>query len=375
MESSSAAAPAAQELWPEQPVAAAERRVRHLGAGDEQHGRWSRPFSFLQMADTQLGFVETCYENRLPIRVAPDLAPEAQLPAEGFEVELALLNKAVDEINRLRPAFAVVCGDMINAYPAAMGKQDGDKRAAQLGAFKAACGRVHPSVPLVCVCGNHDVGDRPNAASIAQYRGEFGDDYFTFWVKGVKCICVNSQFWKDASDAAELRAAHDAWLRQELQAPDTATAKYCLVFAHYPPFLMAQDEPAEYFNLDPAVRDEVMGLFARHRVRAVFCGHYHRNAGGWWHPPEEEGAGAAVGGEGAGTGAGAGAAPVEVVVTGAAGGNISTKPGADPLGIAGMDGCAVGEAVSGMRVVRVGEEELTHEWRTYEELSCMECLG
>ena len=180
MESSSAAAPAAQELWPEQPVAAAERRVRHLGAGDEQHGRWSRPFSFLQMADTQLGFVETCYENRLPIRVAPDLAPEAQLPAEGFEVELALLNKAVDEINRLRPAFAVVCGDMINAYPAAMGKQDGDKRAAQLGAFKAACGRVHPSVPLVCVCGNHDVGDRPNAASIAQYRGEFGDDYFTF---------------------------------------------------------------------------------------------------------------------------------------------------------------------------------------------------
>jgi hypothetical protein len=297
--------PAHSELWVEQPVAAVDRRLRPLGSSEDDDARkWTGPFSFLQMADTQLGFVETCQASGMVVRAVP----EAELGAEGFEVELALLNRAVDEINRLRPAFAVVCGDMINAYPEAMGKGDSEKRAVQLAAFKAACGRVHSSVPLVCVCGNHDVGDRPNAASIAQYSGEFGDDYFSFWVRGVKCICVNSQFWKDSSDAADLRAAHDSWLRQELQALDTIEAKYVLVFAHIPPFIFEQNEPAEYFNLKPDIRDEVMQLFARAGVRAVFCGHYHRNAGGWWRASDSA--------EVADVEAGGGK-PVEVVVTGA----------------------------------------------------------
>eukprot|EP01043_Picozoa_sp_COSAG02_P050771 COSAG02_NODE_5261_length_4489_cov_10.826879_1_plen_335_part_00 len=296
----------ADELWAveQQPVAAADRRLPHLGSHDDDARKWTRPFSFLQMADTQLGFVETCQASGMAVRAVP----EAETPPEGFAAEFALLNRAVDEINRLRPAFAVVCGDLVNAMPEAMGKGDSEKRAVQLSAFKEACARVHSSVPLVCVCGNHDVGDRPNAASIEQYRGEFGDDYFSFWVRGVKCICVNSQFWKDSSDAADLRTAHDSWLQRELQDPDTIAAKYVLVFAHIPPFIFAQNEPAEYFNLAPDIRDEVMQLFARAGVRAVFCGHYHRNAGGWWRPSHSA--------EGANVEA-AEDKPVEVVVTGA----------------------------------------------------------
>ena len=180
----------------------------------------------------------------------------------------------------------------------------------------------------------------------------------------------------DPSGAPDAAQEQEQWLDAKVQEAEGDPAKLpTIAFSHIAPFLNDPDEESDgYFNLKYSSRRRLLNQLRRARTRAWFCGHYHRNAGGWWHPPEEEGAGAAVGGEGAGTGAGAGAAPVEVVVTGAAGGNISTKPGADPLGIAGMDGCAVGEAVSGMRVVRVGEEELTHQWRTYEELSCMECL-
>ncbi len=69
-------------------------------------------------------------------------------------------------------------------------------------------GKINPSIPLVCLCGNHgtpssygflsiqnvssftnistaDVGNTPTKASIQSYKSHFGDDYFTFWAGGV----------------------------------------------------------------------------------------------------------------------------------------------------------------------------------------------
>ena len=45
---------------------------------------------------------------------------------------------------------------------------------AQVQDFKRVMGKIDEDVRLVCLCGNHDVGDRPNAATLRRYTGRFG---------------------------------------------------------------------------------------------------------------------------------------------------------------------------------------------------------
>ena len=51
---------------------------------------------------------------------------------------------------------------------------------------------IDPDIPLLCVCGNHDVGNAPNKVTIDRYTSDFGDDYFGFWVGGIKGLVLNS---------------------------------------------------------------------------------------------------------------------------------------------------------------------------------------
>ena len=53
-----------------------------------------------------------------------------------------------------KPAFFIVCGDLVDAFP--------DKwpeiRTAQEKDFFKVFSKLNSDIPLVCVCGNHDVG-------------------------------------------------------------------------------------------------------------------------------------------------------------------------------------------------------------------------
>ena len=118
-------------------------------------------------------------------------------------------------------------------------------------------------------------GDRPNSASIALFRA-FGDDYFTFMFGGVQFVAINSQLYKDATDAAAepRRRTNGAWghirsraaptrggkeeqhsrsdvLEQTLD--DLASPQHVVAFSHIPPFIESQDEPSAYFNLEQGV--------------------------------------------------------------------------------------------------------------------------
>ena len=59
---------------------------------------------------------------------------------------------------------------------------------------------------------------------------------------------------------------------------------------------------------------------------------------------------------------------VTVAVTGAAGANIVDKAGGEPLEISGMNGCKIGPDVSGVRLVRVAEKDVSHRWCTLNAL-------
>ena len=61
-------------------------------------------------------------------------------------------------------------------------------------------------------------------------------------------------------------------------------AKHKVMFQHIPWFLKTPEEPKEYFNIDIELRRKMLDKFKKSNVSKIFCGHYHRNAGGWDGP-------------------------------------------------------------------------------------------
>ena len=57
-------------------------------------------------------------------------------------------------------------------------------------------------------------------------------------------------------------------------------AKHILMFQHHPLFLAKEDEPDQYFNIPLERRTPLLDQLKEADVRAVFAGHYHRNAYG-----------------------------------------------------------------------------------------------
>ena len=102
----------------------------------------AEPFFFIQLADPQFGMFT---DNK------------------DFAQETANLEFAVATINRLRPAFVVVSGDMLN--------QPGD--AAQIREYQRIMSRVDPAIPVYPVAGNHDIGNAPSPADIATLHQPF----------------------------------------------------------------------------------------------------------------------------------------------------------------------------------------------------------
>jgi len=278
---------------------------------DEKDQRqWSGPFVFAQLADTQLGC--RTFDGSL-------------------KDELEVVDKGVSLLNALDPAFVIVCGDMVNAYPTQAKKQD-----EQIAAFRKAMGKLRKKIPLVCVCGNHDIGNKPDPGTIARYNKKFGKDHFTFWARGVKCIVMNSSLYKDGSMAKNHARRHNDWLMRELKSPSTKSARHTVVFAHIPPFIFSPDEHDGYFNWSQEVRRPVLRAMKKAGIRKMFCGHYHRNAGG-------------MDGQ------------LEVVITSALGCRLRALE--DPLSLpVEFDEPILGTDVSGFRVVRVGDDTIQHKW-------------
>jgi len=135
-------------------------------------------------------------------------------------------------VNELRPAFVIVCGDLVNAHPDIYPSLDVKVEEKQVEAFKEVMSELEDSIPLVCVCGNHDVGNTPTPEYMERYRKRFGDDYFSFWIRGIKCIVLNMQLYSDPSRAMEEYEAQNAWFRAELA--EGKGAAHVLVFGHIP---------------------------------------------------------------------------------------------------------------------------------------------
>lgn len=207
------------------------------------------PYFFLQLTDPQFGMFTGNAD---------------------FAQETANFEFAIATANRLRPAFVIVTGDLVN--------KPGDP--AQIAEYRRIAAKLDRAIPLHNVAGNHDVGNVPTPESIATYERAFGPDHYVFTTPVLTGIVLDSSLIHSPQGALDLAAKQLAWLRTALETASRDTARRTVVFQHHSWFINDAGEPDEYFNIPRERRSVYLALFHQFGVKNLFAGHYHRNATG-----------------------------------------------------------------------------------------------
>ena len=199
-----------------------------------------------------------------------------------LENETRLFSKAISIANELEVSFVVICGDMVNT--------PGNRE--QVHAVKTIAKQLEANIPVFWVPGNHDVGadtEVPTNKSLNEYRKEFGEDYFSFTHNGYKFLVINSVVLAHPEFVIEECLDQMKFIEVEMnEAKDKKIPT--VVFTHHPLFLdNANEGPMEpewapsppgkagYWTIPNPTRSDLIDLFERGNVQAVFAGHWHRN--------------------------------------------------------------------------------------------------
>jgi hypothetical protein len=199
--------------------------------------------TFIQMSDPQFGMY----------------AKDA-----GFEHETANFDFAIVAANRLKPAFVVITGDLVN-------KREDD---AEVAEFRRVAAKLDPRIRLFNVPGNHDLGNEPTLESLAAYRKRFGPDYYTFRIGDIAGFVVDSSLLKAPAKVAAEAARMETWLRAELARAKSDGMKQLIVFEHIPPFMKYPEEPETYDSFPLETRAHYLSLLHEYGVKHLFAGHY-----------------------------------------------------------------------------------------------------
>ena len=156
----------------------------------------SFPYFFIQITDPQFGMFEN--NNR-------------------FEKETELYEKAVVDINRLKPDFVVVTGDLVN----------NPTDTSQIAEFKRITAKIDHSIPVYLTPGNHDLKNVPDSTSINKYIKNYGYEWFSFEHKGSRFIGFNSSLIK--AKFPYLEQFQYEWLEKELHSSKNARSYHSIL--------------------------------------------------------------------------------------------------------------------------------------------------
>ncbi len=206
-----------------------------------------QPFYFAMIADTQLGMHA---EDR------------------NFEQETVNYEFAVASLNRLKPEFVVILGDLVN--------QEGNTE--QIREFLRISRKMDPSIPVYYVAGNHDVGRVPTPELLAAYRETFGRDYYSFREGPVYGIVLNSSLMVAPQNVKADYEEQLSWLKKELETARKSDAGRIVVFQHHPYFLEDVNEADSYGNIPLERRRVMLEILHEYDVQYVFAGHIHSHS-------------------------------------------------------------------------------------------------
>ncbi|KAF0735096.1 hypothetical protein Ae201684_008309 [Aphanomyces euteiches] len=235
----------------------------YIGYVHGTQNQWSKPFQFVHLSGPQLESTNA-FDDSIK-----------------RQTRLGALQKALGLVNALEPAFLVVSGNMTRASP---GEKEYDE---QVATFQTALdATLNPQIRVVFVPGCQD-DKQMTQADIDQYTSNFGDDYYSFWFGGVKCIVLNSALMLHKEVLHERTLAQDHWLQQELE-HGSLCAHHTCVFTHHPFFLDAKDEdmatiPTDEsnnaihtsYNMPIGTRLPYVSMLAEAKVRGLFSSHFH----------------------------------------------------------------------------------------------------
>jgi serine/threonine-protein phosphatase CPPED1 len=182
---------------------------------------------------------------------------------EGHDKETQLMEKAVKGINQLRPDFVVITGDFVH----------NEKSESQVEEFKRIVSKIDPEIPVYYTPGNHDVGQNPDKLSLKKYKENYGKDRFAFIHKGSVFIGINTSIIKARMQAQEEKQYK--WLVNKLKKSNLKNQ--IVLFCHYPFYNTQPAEVETYSNISPDYREKYLKLFEKTGVDAVFSGHLHNN--------------------------------------------------------------------------------------------------
>eukprot|EP00172_Hildenbrandia_rubra_P002225 Plantae.Rhodophyta-Hildenbrandia_rubra.ctg29280.p1 GENE.Plantae.Rhodophyta-Hildenbrandia_rubra.ctg29280~~Plantae.Rhodophyta-Hildenbrandia_rubra.ctg29280.p1 ORF type:complete len:307 (-),score=64.69 Plantae.Rhodophyta-Hildenbrandia_rubra.ctg29280:1254-2174(-) len=206
---------------------------------------------------------------------------------KSWKEEVKICERAISKLNKIKPRFVVIVGDMVHHHPLIYGVEK-EVMNKQITSFKETFDKLDDNIQVVCVVGNHDAGDAPTSQSLKDYKEGFGDDYFVFYVQGMRFVVCNTCLYNDASKAEKEFQEQERWLRDVLGKRHEPT----FIFGHHPWFLYEDDEendlegfslykgaqcPDAYFHIAKEKRMAVLKLFEEAGVQAMFGGHWHQN--------------------------------------------------------------------------------------------------
>lgn len=275
-------------------------------------------FSFIQLADPQFGMWAGA--SGLSDEKIAELAEQGTIFPKtpeftGFAPETELFTRAIERANWLKPAFVVVCGDMIN-------NSDNDEQVAEV---KRIAALLNDSIDLHWVAGNHDIAVdhiTPTAESISRYRDIFGPDYYAFSYGNARFIVMNSTIFHSPKPIAEEVKAQMAFIEAEAIISQKQGTRHIVLFSHHPLFIETPNETNNPWSIKKRYRKELIGIALEFGIKINFAGHWHRN-----NIVEQDG--------------------IEVVTSGAVGLPLWHDP-------------------SGFRVVKVGFNAIMHEYHSLE---------
>ena len=132
-------------------------------------------------------------------------------------------------------------------------------------------------VPVLCVPGNHDVGDpghptQPvDEARIAAWRRHLGPDWWSLDLEGWRLIGLDAMLF---GSCLAREAEQAQWLDAQMQSRGERSLAW---FLHRPLFLDLPDEgDSGYWAIKPAVRAPLLARLQAQDVTLVASGHLHQ---------------------------------------------------------------------------------------------------
>ena len=214
----------------------------------------SKPYVIVQVADPQLGF-DADVKGQEPGAVYVD----------DLTYEVDYLNKAVAQINMIKPDAVVFTGDNVHRTT----------NEHQWFTLLSCIGRIHPEIKTFFVPGNHDVLTTERGVDVTPFAVYLGQDRFNYRERGVNLVGLNTNYIK--FDDTKREEEQFEWLKKALKKEKASDVT--LVFGHHPFFKEDIDED-DSSQIQKSKRRRYFDLFKSLDVGAVYAGHLHHSAEG-----------------------------------------------------------------------------------------------